>query len=51
MKQKHGAYIAIGIALGTAVGVATDNLGAWLAIGIALGVAMAARAGKSEGED
>ncbi len=29
--------MAIGIAMGAAIGVALDNIGAWLAIGIAFG--------------
>ena len=29
--------MAIGIGIGTAIGVALDNIGVWVAIGVALG--------------
>ena len=35
-----GAALAIGVGVGTAVGVATDNLGLWLALGVAIGAAL-----------
>ncbi len=35
--NKLGAAIVIGIGIGTAVGVATDNLGLWIAVGVAIG--------------
>ena len=39
----------MGIAIGTAIGVATDNVGIWMCIGIALGAAFGgARAKKNE---
>jgi len=42
-----GPSLAIGAGIGTAVGVASDNIGLWLpvgiAVGLALGVAMAQR--------
>lgn len=32
-----GQAVAFGIALGTLVGIITDNLGLWLPVGIAIG--------------
>ena len=32
--------MAIGIGLGTAIGVATDNLGLWIGVGTAIGVSI-----------
>lgn len=37
--RKPGAFLAIGIAAGTAIGVATHDLAPWLAVGTALGAA------------
>ena len=40
--KKHleqGQGIAIGIALGLMVGLATDNIALWLCVGVALGAA------------
>lgn len=34
-------FIALGVAVGVALGVVTDNLGLWLAIGVAVGIALA----------
>jgi len=36
---EQGQGIAIGIALGLMVGLATDNIALWLCIGVALGAA------------
>ena len=38
-KLEQGQGIAIGIALGLMVGLATDNIALWLCIGVALGAA------------
>lgn len=40
MKEDLGKYIAIGLILGTAIGVATNNIGLWIAIGLVLGTAV-----------
>lgn|GEM_PF-471971 len=37
--MKKGRGIALGLILGTALGVATDNLGLWLSMGIVFGAA------------
>ncbi len=36
-KKKMGQAVAFGIALGTLVGIITDNLAIWLPVGIAIG--------------
>jgi hypothetical protein len=36
--QTDGNWLAIGISIGTALGVAFDNLGLWLSLGVAIGV-------------
>jgi len=36
-ENKTGVGIALGAGIGTAIGVATDNLGLWLGVGIAIG--------------
>ena len=38
-KLEQGQGIAIGIALGLMVGLATDNIALWLCIGVAIGAA------------
>lgn len=38
--EKETNYLAVGIALGTAVGVALKNIGLGLAIGVAIGAGM-----------
>lgn len=43
---KQGQGIAIGIALGLMVGIATDNIALWLCIGVALGAAYSTNAKK-----
>jgi len=39
-KLPKAATLAIGVGVGTAIGVATDNLGLWLALGVAIGAAI-----------
>jgi len=39
------------IAIGTAIGAATHNLGTWLPIGLCLGLALAPALGHKESED
>ena len=41
-KEKNLAkYLGIGMALGAAIGVATDNIGIWLSLGIVFGAGYA----------
>jgi hypothetical protein len=40
-----GAGLAMGAGFGTAIGVATGNIGAWLPIGIAMGLLLPAMFG------
>lgn len=42
-----GAYLAIGIGAGTAIGVALDNIGLGIGIGLAIGIALGAAADAS----
>ncbi|MEM7086935.1 MAG: hypothetical protein AAF489_12175 [Bacteroidota bacterium] len=35
--SRLGVAIALGAGIGTAIGVATDNLGLWIALGVAIG--------------
>tara|TARA_R110002124_G_scaffold194919_1_gene361960 strand:+ start:15320 stop:15475 length:156 start_codon:yes stop_codon:yes gene_type:complete len=46
MNKKNS--LALGIILGTVVGVFTDNLALWLSLGIVFGAAAMARASKTE---
>ena len=39
-QQKHGKWIAIGVAVGSSFGVGLDNIPAGLAIGLGLGFAV-----------
>lgn len=38
--KKQTNYIAVGIAIVAAVGIAMDNLGLWISLGTAIGAAM-----------
>ncbi len=49
--KRFATYLAIGIAIGTAIGVANDNLGLWLPIGIAIGAGLAYSRQKKEEKD
>lgn len=41
MKNKRmGLWLAIGVSIGAAVGVVTDELAVWISIGVALGLIM-----------
>ena len=42
MNKNRGYWIAIGVGVGTAIGVATDDLAVWIAIGVAFGAMMSA---------
>ena len=42
-KKQFGIGMAIGIAIGSANGVALDNIGTWDAIGVALGAVIGSR--------
>jgi hypothetical protein len=44
-------YLAAGTAIGTAVGVATNNIGLWLAVGVAIGAAMAVSFKRTDSAD
>lgn len=46
--SKSGAYMGVGIALGTAIGVATDNMGLWLPMGLVFGASMTAAQAKKD---
>lgn len=50
-EKKLGAAIAIGIGVGTAIGVATDNLGLWISIGVAIGAAVGTTFTKGNNKD
>jgi hypothetical protein len=39
-RQIAGERLALGIGLGTMIGVLTGNVGLWLAVGVALGIVM-----------
>lgn len=47
-KLKGGQGIAIGIAMGTLVGVLTNNIGLWLPIGVAIGAGISLTSGQKE---
>lgn len=36
-QNKFGFWLAIGVAIGTSIGVATENLHIWLPLGISMG--------------
>jgi hypothetical protein len=53
-KRSFGTYaiwLPVGIGLGTALGVALDNLGLWLAIGVAIGSAGGSLGQKKDNSD
>gem|GEM_PF-1401284 len=41
-----GAYLPISIGVGTAIGVAIDQVGVGIAVGVAIGVALSSRKNK-----
>ena len=43
--------MAIGIVLGTLIGIFTENMGAWLAIGVALGAGLGKVMSEQETEE
>lgn len=43
MKNRRNMGLVLGIGLGTAIGVATDNLAVWIGVGVAIGVAIDSR--------
>jgi hypothetical protein len=45
-KKSGGAGLAVGVGLGTALGVSLDNLGVWLPIGVATGLLLTMCSGK-----
>lgn len=40
--NRYATWLPLGIAIGTAIGVATDNLAVWVALGAGIGVALGA---------
>ena len=44
-----GIFVAMGIVMGTAVGVSTDDLGLWLALGLIFGITLGSVADEREG--
>ena len=54
-KQKknleQGQGVAIGIALGLMVGLATDNIALWLCIGVAIGASYVKKERENRGEE
>lgn len=40
--KKIGIWIAIGVGIGSAAGVATNNIGLWIGVGVALGAGIGA---------
>ena len=46
--HKRGKGMAIGIVLGTIIGVLLDNMGAWLAIGVALGAGLESKMSRNK---
>lgn len=43
-----GAWVAIGIGVGAALGVAMDNIGLWLVVGLVLGLVIGAAMSRSK---
>ena len=43
-----GAWVAIGIGVGAALGVAMDNIGLWLAVGLVLGLVIGTALSRSK---
>lgn len=50
MKQSNGYWIAVGVGIGTAIGVATDNPAVWITVGITLGAIIASTVGIKKGK-
>ncbi len=50
-QNKKNLYFPVCIALGTLVGIVTDNIGMWLAIGVALGCSLGYGGSKKDIED
>ncbi|MEM1081219.1 MAG: hypothetical protein AAGH65_06515 [Pseudomonadota bacterium] len=44
----YAAWVAIGIGMGTAIGVASDRLALWIPIGIGIGLCLGYAAGQSD---
>jgi zinc transporter ZupT len=51
MKLNMGTWVALGIGMGTAIGVALDNIGAGIAIGAGMGAALGAAFSDRSGPD
>jgi hypothetical protein len=51
MSKMNPIYLAAGTAIGTAVGVETNNIGLWLAVGVAIGAAMAVSFKRTDSAD
>ncbi|MGB0346400.1 MAG: hypothetical protein ACPGGA_02880 [Balneolaceae bacterium] len=48
MSMKKGSGVALGLIVGTVLGVVTDNLGFWLSMGIVFGAAYETKLSKAE---
>jgi LPXTG-motif cell wall-anchored protein len=49
--RTKGYLIALGVGIGTAVGVAMDDLPTWIAVGAAIGLALAGFSGRKKKEN
>jgi len=49
--KNREAYIGAGLALGAAVGAATDNVGLWLSLGLCIGAALYAASETPDDDD
>ncbi|MDC3258328.1 hypothetical protein OAU28_03155 [Flavobacteriales bacterium] len=47
-QDKFGFWLAIGVAIGTSIGVATENLQIWLPLGISMGALISFLINKSK---
>ena len=50
-QKKYGAMLGLGVAIGSAIGVATDNLALWLGVGIAIGAGLGSYSQKKAKSD
>lgn len=51
MDKNRGYWIAIGVGIGTALGVATDNMTVWIPLGITIGAVMSSLPYRSYGSN
>ena len=50
-ESKLSIGIALGVGLGTAVGIITDNIGLWLSLGVAIGAGVGTSMMQNESKD